>query len=222
MSRRVLLSCAASGSLRLRARAFGTSLSGFGPPLTAPRCSRVPQSHVARSLKNNTRENRKGEHWVTQSVSCAPHHRRDRSQKVARTPLTSTASKRAPQKSPSKDLAPHTHALLMATTLNQQAMEHAMASRPAITDPVALSARAGFQFARFAAMAWRSAPCRESAHCGRASSDALDDAGLPEQGPRRPQDHLRLAAARQRRRAREHGEPGQAQVAGRPARHARL
>ena len=35
----------------------------------------------------------------------------------------------------------------MSVTLNQQAMEHAMASRPAITDPVAPSARAGFQFA---------------------------------------------------------------------------
>ena len=44
----------------------------------------------------------------------------------------------------------------MSVTLNQQAMEHAMASRPAITDPVALSAPAGFQFARFEAMAWRS------------------------------------------------------------------
>ncbi len=51
----------------------------------------------------------------------------------------------------------------MSVTLNQQAMEHAMASRPAITDPVAPSARAGFQFARFAAMAWRSAAAREGA-----------------------------------------------------------
>ena len=51
----------------------------------------------------------------------------------------------------------------MATTLNQQAMEHAMASRPAITDPVAPGVLAGFQFARFAAMAWRSAAAREGA-----------------------------------------------------------
>ena len=51
----------------------------------------------------------------------------------------------------------------MSVTLNQQAMEHAMASRPAITDPVAPSARAGYQFARFAAMAWRSAAAREGA-----------------------------------------------------------
>ena len=39
--------------------------------------------------------------------------------------------------SPSKDLAQHTQAPHMSVTLNQQAMEHAMASRPAITDPVA-------------------------------------------------------------------------------------
>ena len=51
----------------------------------------------------------------------------------------------------------------MSVTLNQQAMEHAMASRPAITDPVALGAPVGFQFARFAAMAWRSAAAREGA-----------------------------------------------------------
>ena len=118
----------------------------------------------------------------------------------------------------------------MSVTLNQQAMEHAMASRPAITDPVAPSARAGFQFARFAAMVWRSSAAREGAAPLLLNiwdgSDALDAkenrAGLPEQGPRRPQDHLRVAAARERRRARQHGQPGQAQVAGRPARDARL
>ena len=51
----------------------------------------------------------------------------------------------------------------MSVTLNQQAMEHAMASRPAITDPVKLGVLAGIQFARFAAMAWRSAAAREGA-----------------------------------------------------------
>ena len=94
---------------------------------------------------------------------------------------------------------------MAATTLNQQAMEHAMASRPAITDPVAPRA---FNFCVL--RRWRGGPLprRESApplHSiweDRDCSDALD-AGLPEQGPRRPQDHLRLAAARERRRGRE-------------------
>jgi hypothetical protein len=39
-----------------RARGFGTSLSGFSPPLTAAGWSKTPQSHVARSLKSNPLE----------------------------------------------------------------------------------------------------------------------------------------------------------------------
>ena len=55
-------------------------------------------------------------------------------------PSTSTASQTSnaiQSLSPSKRTLLHANKANMAATLNQQAMEHAMASRPAITDPVA-------------------------------------------------------------------------------------
>ena len=138
MPGRVLLSCMASGSLRGGARALGTSLSVFSTLVTAVFCTRgCSEPCVVLSLNIGGSERLWG---LTSSQPGSVPGFDTTALPQPNKPLTSTASQTRnviESLSPSKRTLLHANKANMAATLNQQAMEHAMASRPAITDSVA-------------------------------------------------------------------------------------
>ena len=139
MPRRVLLSCSASGSPRLGARAFGTSLFVFSTLVTAVLCTRgCSEPCVVLSLNIGGSGEALGLDILSASFCAWFRHDRPTAAKQTSYEHRLSDAQRIRLSFPvEKDPFARKQGKQMAATLNQQAMEHAMASRPAITDPVA-------------------------------------------------------------------------------------
>ena len=134
-----------------RARAlFGTSLSVFSTLLRAVLCTRgCSEPCVVLSLNIGGSGEALGldilSAWF---CACFRHDRPTAAKQTSYEHRLSDAQRIRLSFPVEKDPFARKQGKQMAATLNQQAMEHAMASRPAITDPVAPGV-AGFQFAAF-------------------------------------------------------------------------
>ena len=124
----------------LRARGFGSSLSIFSTLVTAVLCTRgcsepcvVLRLNIGGSLRSS------GLDILSASFCLGSRHDRPTAAKQTSYEHRLSDAHASQSLSPSKRTILHANKANMAATLNQQAMEHAMASRPAITDPVAPS-----------------------------------------------------------------------------------
>ena len=137
MARRVLLSCAASGSLPLRARGVW-GLAICLTLATAVLCTRgCSEPCVVLSLNIGGSLRSSGLDILSASFCLGSRHDRPTAAKHTSYEHRLSDAQRATVSFPvEKDYFARKQGKPMSVTLNQQAMEHAMASRPAITDPV--------------------------------------------------------------------------------------
>ena len=120
-----------------RARGFGTSLSVFSTLVTALLCTRgCSEPCVVLSLNIGGSGEALGldilSAWF---CACVRHDRPTAAKQAFHEHRLSDEQRNTVSFPVEKDLFARKQGKHMAATLNQQAMEHAMASRPAITDP---------------------------------------------------------------------------------------